>query len=85
MTHIEEYFIYLLSKTHIDQIKLLFTKTKDRESHIYCFNISSQTIDFNESCSICAVDENTYRLHNFENFRSFRVFFSNLEVLLSVF
>lgn len=66
-------------------MKLLFTKTKDRKSQIYCFNISSQTIDLNESYSLCAVDENTYRLHNVENFRSFRVFFPNLEVLLSVF
>lgn len=62
-------------RIHYLPVKLLFTNTKDRESHIYCFNISSQTIDFNESCSICAVDENTYRLHNVENFRSFRGFF----------
>lgn len=59
-------------------MKLLFTKTKDRKSQIYCFNISSQTIDLNESYSLCAVDENTYRLHNVENFRSFRGFFSKL-------
>lgn len=68
-------FFYLLSKTHVIQIKLLFTKTKDRESQIYCLNISSQTIDLNESYFLCAVNENTYRLHNVENFRSFRGFF----------